>query len=415
MSDRDTATRIAHLLTRTTFGPAPGAVDFLSAFGYDAALDAVLGDGFGIFGSPVGDVPGLDGDEIQPLIRWWLDRMLDPSAGLHEKLVWFWHDHFPSSVDKCSPAALRSQHETIRRHALGNFRDLARDVVLGGAMMQYLDAGGSVGSDPNENLARETMELFLLGRGNYGEADVRGAARALAGWWVDWESGEPQFDPGSAYPGLVEILGTVGRFNAHEFVDLCCDRPACTEHVAGRLHRFLVGSDASAERLVELGEVFRDHDLEIAPLVRAIVDQPSFDESVGARPRCALEWFVVAARALGLESLTDDHIWALWALDQMPFHPPNVGGWGWTDRWLAPSQLLARTNLLLDLTGGELPPMRLDGDDPVGSALGRCGLHAVSPSTRAALDEAMWAPLAEDDAGHLLVYLALLSPEAALA
>ncbi|MFN3219102.1 MAG: DUF1800 family protein [Acidimicrobiales bacterium] len=416
----DTAA-VAHLLRRTTFGPAPGRLAELADHGYDAVLDAVLGRSdpstFGpVFAAPVLDVPDIDAaDDTDDLIFWWFDRMADPLAGLHEKLVWFWHDHFTSSVDKCSGPALVAQHRTVRRLALGNFRELVRAMVHDAAMLQYLDAAGSDGMAPNENLARELMELFTLGRGTYAQADVVAAARALAGRWVDWETAAVEVDDSRRYPGMLEFLGVRGRLGPDDIADIICAQPACAPFVARKLHGYLVGTDPDGERLDALAEVFVAADLEIAPLVEAIVDSETFRTAIRTRPRFGLEWYVAAANAIGLGPMTEDRAWHLYVVDQWPFRPPNVAGWGVGERWLSPSQMLARTNLVFDMFGWEPAPLRFDPAHVIADAMAHCGLPDPSASTLAALDAAYWAPLDEDTVNRLAVQILLTSPEFALA
>lgn len=234
--------RIAHLLRRTTFGPAPGQVEQLAPLGYETVLAGVLGDDdsspvlfaeAGLSSARTLDVPnvGRDNDDRVALVTWWVDQMRHPTAGLHEKMVWFWHSHFTSSFDVCPANALAAQHATVRRHALGNFRDLARAMVSDPAMLIYLDGAGSRGDRPNENLARELMELFTVGPGHYTEDDVKAAARALSGWWVDWDTAETGWDPDSAYLGALRFLGKRGRFSATDIVDILCDHKEAIDAV----------------------------------------------------------------------------------------------------------------------------------------------------------------------------------------
>lgn len=415
--------RIAHLLRRTTFGPTPGLIERLDALDldHDAVLDAVLGEGpTPLFADAVVDVPEVnnDGDGENELLRWWLDRMRDPLGGLHEKMVWYWHGHFTTSSEKCPARALAIQHRTIRRHALGNFRELAKAMATDPAMLIYLDGAGSQGHAPNENLARELMELFTIGAGTYTERDVKEAAKALSGWWVDWETGETGRDPGSAYPGAVRFLGRQGRFTPDEIVDALCDHEACAGFVAGRLFRFFVGTSPEPSQLEELAALFRDQDLEIAPLVSAIVRSPAFEASTFARPRYPIEWFIHVLHVLEVPEVMDDHLWILEQLDQRPFMPPNVAGWPDGDRWVSSSQALARGSALFAIvdTGGEHPPrFDFDEDDPVPDALARCGIHDPTPATLAALHDAYWAPFDADEVNALLVYLALNAPDVVLA
>ena len=133
---------------------------------------------------------GIGEDDYDALLNGWIRQLRHPEAALHERLTWFWHGHLTTSTDKASfVPALWRQQRLLRRHALGNFRDLLRDITTDAAMLVYLDGDGSVADAPNENFSRELMELFTLGRGSYGEADVRAGARALAGWSVDTEDG----------------------------------------------------------------------------------------------------------------------------------------------------------------------------------------------------------------------------------
>ncbi|MEM7286470.1 MAG: DUF1800 domain-containing protein [Actinomycetota bacterium] len=413
--------RIAHLLRRTTFGPAPGLIAGLDDLDYDAVLDAVLGEGpIPVFDGPVLDVPDVDNGNRgeDELIRWWTERMRAPLGGLHEKMVWYWHGHFTTSVEKCPASALAIQHRTVRRHALGNFRELARAMVIDPAMLIYLDGAGSQGVAPNENLARELMELFTVGPGNYSERDVKEAAKALSGWWVDWETGETGRDEGSAYPGAVRFLGRRGRFSPEEIVDALCDLDACPRFVADRIFRFLVGAEPEPEHLDELASLFRAENLEIAPLVGAIVRSRAFDDAIHARPRYPIEWFVHVLGALEAPAVVEDHLWILQQLDQLPFLPPNVAGWPEGDRWVSPSQMLARASALFsiaDSVGDDGPRFGFDEDDPIPEVIARCGIHDPSEATLRALDEAYWAPFDAEEVNALLVFLALNSPDVVLA
>ena len=138
-------------------------------------------------------------------------------------------------------------------------------------MLLYLDGAGSNGDNPNENLARELMELFTLGVGNYAEDDVKAGARALSGWRVDWENNEAWFEPDAHYDRPLTFLGTRARFGVDEVVDAVCDHAACAVHVATRLHTHLVGVEPEPDEAERLARVFRSADLEILPLVEAIV------------------------------------------------------------------------------------------------------------------------------------------------
>ena len=350
-----------------------------------------------------------DWDEV---LLWWTDRLTDPAAGLHERMTWYWHTHFTSSLDKSSQRSMWIQHHLLRNHALGNFRDLCQAIAVDGAMLQYLDGSYSTGDAPNENFARELMELFTLGAGNYTEDDIRVAARGFSGWAVDWETGEVTFDAERHYGRPLEFMGIRRRWDAESLIDAILDQPACAAHVAGRIHRHLVGTDPSPARRSELAAVFRGADYEILPLVEAILRHADFRDAIQARPRQPLEWLVAMLGATGhLDSELE--IWWLDLLGQVPMSPPNVAGWPDGERWLAASQMLLRTTRVIEL---ELPDSLYDEvPATIDAVLDRCGIYDPSPATLAALERAARAQPEYENGLEMLMTLALTSPEFSLA
>jgi uncharacterized protein (DUF1800 family) len=395
---------IAHLLRRTSFGPFPGQIDARISAGYTAALEAVLDAA----PAPV-DLPrlGRGNDDYERLVRWWLDRMRDPASGLHEKMVWFWHGHFTTSLDSVDPADALRQHAMFRTHALGNFRALTQAITVDPAMLRYLNGAGSTGDAPNENYGRELMELFTLGRGNYTEADVRAAARGLAGWDVD-DDGEAQFDETNAYRGVLTFLGRTGALYAADVIDTVCDQPACASFVAAKLHRFFVGVQPSDDRLAELATTFRESGLEIRPLVENILRHASFAGARMARPRTPVEWFIAATAGLGVTGDAGD----LEPMGQVPFYPPSVAGWPEGNRWLAAGSVLARAAAAGDMADDTEVS---DTADLVTHVLERLSLYEVSAATRGALDRLASRVESHRDRASALYLTAVLSPEFALA
>ncbi|CAN5606766.1 DUF1800 domain-containing protein [soil metagenome] len=399
---------IAHLLRRTGFGPAPGEVEMAGS--YDEALAAVLDtaadDGV--------EMPDPDPEVAFPGVLWWLRRMQDSPAPLHDKLVLFWHSHVPSSTSKAPPDLLARQHNLLRRNAQGNFRTLMRGIVQDAAMQLYLDGAGSDASAPNENLARELMELFTLGRGNYTEGDVRAAAKALAGFTVDRQSGAVGFDSNAANDGRLTILGVTDTFDAERVVDVVCDQPACAEFIAAKLYRFFVGVAAPDSRRAELAASFRAGDLEIMPLVEQILTGPEFAQSRLTRARLPVEWFVAAHAAFD-RIIAGEDVWKVGELGQMPFLPPNVAGWPVGPEWAGAGRQLLRASMALGLSWDERP-IDLEGSSPAtrsDSALKRCGLFEVARTTRSALEVVADQLDAAGGGDRALVAAALASPEAA--
>ena len=400
---------IAHILRRTSFGPAPGVVESLADLDADAVIDRALAT---IDDRGAGSAPDLDDNGDAQLVRWWMDRLRDPAAGLHERMTWYWHGHFTTSLDRVSAPMMWGQHQLVRTHALGNFRDLARAMVHDAGLLVYLDADGSDGANPNENLARELMELFTLGVGNYTEDDVKAAARSLSGYRVDWDTAEVSFDAEAHYARPVRFLGRRARFDADDIVDALCDRAACARHVAGRLHRHLVGTDADDDRIESLAQVFRSANLEILPLVEAVLRSDEFLTARRTRPRQPVEWLVAALAALGATDVELDP-WELEAGGQVPFRPPNVAGWPDDDRWTAGNQVLHRVNRVLDLSWEEM--IDIDVVPEVDAVLARCGIFAVSDTTRRSLVAASRNQSEYEQGLELLFALTLVSPEFALA
>ena len=398
---------VAHVLRRIGFVAHPDAVDQWA--GSTAELVETQIADVGVT-APDYDLAG-EWEDYELVVGWIVGRFRSRDAGLHERMTWFWHDHFATSIDKVGDVTpMYTQHRILRQHALGNFRELVRAVITDPAMLIYLDGDGSYGEAPNENLARELMELFTLGVGNYTEQDVRGGARALAGWWVDWERWQAHFEPEDAYQGEVDFLGRRGRIDVDDVVDAVCEHPACSRFVAAKLHRQFIGTEPAPDRVEHLAAVFRSSGLEIRPLVAEIVSDPSFLANRNTRLRSPIEWLSAALVASGMDD--DVGPWTYEQLGQVPWSPPNVGGWPDGARWGGADQLLRRVDLATWFASEE----HLFGADPVADVLQRCSLFEVSPQTRETLQRvAKRTSSASWEQESLLFSLALASPEFALA
>lgn len=393
---------LAHVLRRLTLGPIPGAIESLDGTTPGELIRQLL-DAAPLLIDP----PGLTEDnesEVPP--NWWVSTMRRSDAGLHERMVWYWHGHLTSSIEKSSGWMIVDQHMLLRRHALGNFREMLREITLDPAMLYWLDGSESDVAAPNENYARELMELFALGRdsGAYTEADVAACAKALAGYWVNEEdNNKVEFESDSALRRPVQFLGRPAQ-NVNEVIDIVCDHPACARHIARRLHVEFVGAEPSPERLDQLALVFRNNDLELLPLVEAIVTDSRFFDDAVPRPRSALEWFLAFERLVGAELDT----WIMEQMGQLPFSPPNVAGWPDPQRWVSSGQLLAKAQTALDEAHGT---EALDADDPVGEVLRRACLPEISAETRAVLEQIVTSTKQRLELSSLLHATIALSPE----
>ena len=396
---------IAHILRRTTFGPFPGQVKALVPGGVDAAISKILAAP----AMKTTPAPPLDDDGSNAPVDWWLDRMADPAAGIHEKMTWFWHGHLTTSHAKVFRWKTEfPQHVLLRKYAMGDFQALLQQITVDAAMLTYLDGSWSNSDDPNENYSRELMELFVLGRGNYTQDDVHNGARALAGWYVDWDAGKTGFNDWGALDAAVPYLGKQVK-RAPDVVDAVLAHPAAAPWVVGAIHRFLAGRGPGRAG-ARLADTFRSGGWQTRPVVEAIVRDPNFLRGRLGRPRTPVEWLIPAMAALGF-TRKDVRRWTLSDMGQLPFHPPSVAGWPTGLRWLSPSFALARAAFATEATG--LAAVAAAAD-PVAAALERCSLFEVSAQTRAALTAAADSLPDAKERATVLLGLAIGSPDFAI-
>ncbi len=360
-------------------------VDQLSELSRDDAIAAMLQSSWEQIPQDPGDqldqIP-MEKDDWSEVSQWWIHQMTDPGTGITDRLTWFWHSLLTTNAYKVEgPQLVASQLTGLRAQSRGNFRELLHNFIGSGALLQYLDASYSVASQPNENLARELMELYTVGRGNYTQDDVRAAARALAGWVV--EDGKVEFRSENAFIAPLVFMDTQADWDTTTIVDRLCDHPATAARISNRLWRFLIGSDLPADSAVELGKWWQNKDLEITPLVERIVTDPSFFDSRMSRPRSALEWFC----ATSVLSQPDDTVWAVDSLGQTPYLPPTPAGWPEGDKWLATGSIGRRARFAhsLDLTAAAVEHADLEPAEAVEDVIRRCGLHSLSTGTLKAL------------------------------
>lgn len=339
---------------------------------------------------------------------WWLDRMVAVADPFPERMTWLWHGHFATSWRKVRQAQLMyAQNDTMRRLGRGDFRMLAQAMIVDPAMLIWLDGGGNRVGKPNENLAREFMELFTLGFGNYTETDVRQAARALTGWRVNYRTDTAAVTARAHDPGPETVLGAAGAFDAASLLDLLIGLPPSPTFIAGRVWTRLVcdtpPDPATMDHLI--AAYGPGHD--ITALVRAAVSSPAFRDPTSVLVCEPVLWLVGALRALKLPASTLPAPAlgaALVGLGQVPFAPPNVGGWPAGTPWLTTAAALTRLKLAQSLVkAGDISPVT---DTPpagrVEATAALLGLPTLTTRTRAAL-----TPLS----GQPPLLMAMASPE----
>ena len=289
---------------------------------------------------------------------WWLYRMLYGHHPLREKMTRFWHNHFATSNAKVRSAAFMiRQYELLNRHALGSFRTLLREMSLDPAMMIWLDTESSKKGMPNENYARELMELFSLGIGNYTEKDIREAARAFTGWTVNRRSREVAYNAAQHDDGEKTVLGQTGPWNPDDIVRICLEQKAAPTFIVGKLYRFLVSEAVppSDHLLRPLAEQFRQSDYDFGKLVETVLRSNLFfsPEVYRTRVKAPVDFALGIVRALEGRLGTVALAQSLEGLGQSLFYPPSVKGWDGGAAWLNGQTVLFRQNLALALTSTE--------------------------------------------------------------
>src|SRR5271170_8088969 len=290
--------------------------------------------------------------ETNRVAYWWANRMLTSPQPLREKIALFWHGHFASNEAKVRDyRKLLGQLELFENQGTGNIRDLTMAVAQSPAMLSFLDAGVNVKGASNENFAREIMELFTMGVGNYSEKDVREAARAFTGWnYVDLKFvvNKDQHDDGEK-----TFLSRTGNWDGVQVIDIILQQPATADFIAAKIYRYFVREDLSPELQKQLGAVLRDHDYQIAPLLETIFLSRDFysPASVGTEIKSPVELAVSTYRKLGLAKVpgVPDFNNATGALGQRLFSPPTVAGWAGGTSWITPGLLLERGNFARDV------------------------------------------------------------------
>ncbi len=395
------AAQAERLLFRAGFGPRPGEAAKLAALGLDGAVRSLTRP---VSTALVGPAPSVDGKPLAPGDAWgheglwWLDRMIRTQAPLVERMTLVFHDWFATSVQAVAPDLLLDQNRTLRRHALGRFGDLFAAMTRDPAMLMWLNGVDNSKDAPNENYAREMLELFTLGAGRgYTERDVREAARALTGFRNDWVDGRPRhfrLDPAAHDPGVKTIFGHRGRFDWQDAVRLALAHPKHPSYFVRRLWDHFVPVAPSARDAAALAALYRRSGGAIRPVVEAILRHPALH----AGPRMVKPPVVYVAgllRAVGRGVDTDAWSWLCGLTGQRLFEPPNVAGWDaerwidtatWRGRWLAANTVLDGTSLDDNETTGALH-VGLTAAQAVDRALDALGRPTLTPATRAALED----------------------------
>jgi hypothetical protein len=315
--------------------------------------------------------------ETRRIGYWWANRMLQTTHPVEQKMALLWHGHFATHESKVRDyRKMLRQIDLFERGATGNLRDLAIKVAQDPAMLYFLDAQYNVKGAPNENFAREVMELFTMGVGNYSEQDVRECARAFTGWYFDDLAFKVDADKHDAGPKT--FLGRTGNFDGVDVLRIIFEQPVTAEYLAGKIYRFLVRDELSPDLGRKLGAILRDGDYEVKPLLTAIFSSKDFysQASYGGHIKSPVEHLVGMMKQLGAEEIpgVPDFNQATIAMGQHLLYPPSVAGWAGGKAWITPGLLLARGNvardvLIPDMTGFRDWNFAAGSDDVLGRRL----------------------------------------------
>jgi uncharacterized protein (DUF1800 family) len=390
----------AHLLNRAGFGGDPSEIQAFHALGREKAVDSLFAadppDAFPIpdwavtenavaaqqeFRRSIREIDaksaGLPEEKRAEMRRdarrehqrqtrkegieaqaWWFRRLLKTQAPLREKMTLFWHDHFATSLQKTNrPALLMQQNQLFREQAFGNVKKLTVQVLMDPAMLLYLDSQTSKKGQPNENFAREVMELFTLGEGNYTERDIAEAARAFTGYRLNAQKltvvhQKPQWDNGDK-----TLFGQTGPFDGKDVIGLIFEQPQAARWIPKKLWEYFVAEDPADAIVDTLAESFKRSGLQTGPLLREIfLSKEFYGESVmRSQIKSPIQYLVEMIKQLEIsEPPAGFPLTGQQQLGQLLFMPPNVAGWDWGKGWINTNTLLSRYNLAGFLTkGGE--------------------------------------------------------------
>jgi len=355
------------LLWRAGLGATPAQVDAATALGYAQAVENVLA----ATDTPTPPTlppwpaqlpPNATADQkiaysnavnaanstgITMLTDWWVNLLHTSAASLQEHLALFWHNHFATSNDKVRrPSFMLGQNQLFRTMGAGKFVDLLVAVSKDPAMLIWLDNATNVKAHPNENWARESMELFSIGLGNYTETDVREAARACTGWTLSYD-GVVAFDPTRFDSGTKTLLGQTGNFGLDDFSHMLAAHPATATHLCTKLFTWFCGDAPAASDLAPLIAAWNTTGGEIQSVLRALFLSAAFTpaSATTAHMKSPAAWTFGLLRGLGVGATDDTVANALSAQGMSLFRPLNVGGWPHGTAWISPDDQLLRYNL----------------------------------------------------------------------
>jgi len=421
------AADIAHLFRRAGFGALPAQLDHLAPYGYAAVVDYLLDTTTpdpGVAGLSPPDVVSSVVWSTDPSVRsmqnqdlsgqdnmlasWWLSRMARAERPLIEKMALFWHGHFATSVDKVSyPGLMLAQNQIFRTMGLGNFEALTTAVAEDPAMLVWLDTRSDYKAHPNENFARELMELFTLGMGNYTEDDVREAARAFTGWTFDPNIFAFKVNASQHDNGIKTVRGQTGNLSGTDVIHQVTNDPISARFVAAKVWSHVAYPVGPADPVIDDLVPAYGSDLDVLALMKAVLLHPAFRSSraKSGLVKTPIEYVAGVMRALNLAAEYPPVAPSLSSLGQVPFRPPSVAGWPQNGYWLSTAASRARLSFARSAAAkADISPVIDAPPSQRSLAAARMLSIDLSPATTAAMQAVARSPVD-------VMTLALVCPE----
>ena len=422
----------AHLLRRAGFGGSAADIQALSLVDQATAVDQILTVPAG--GPPAGPPSvgtSTNGYQVWvDMVHWWIDRMRTAPSPVVEKLTLFWHDHFATSMNKVTdPVDMFQQNQVFRENGLGSFRALTHAVSIDPAMILWLDNDPNTAGSPNENFARELMELFTLGVDQYTQDDVVASARAWTGHGVDSTGEVYQFHPGNHDTGMKTFFAITQNWDGPQIIDEILQGAKAgiaARFIANKVWSWFAYPNPPSSVIDAVTADFQaSTDLDITALLRSIFNRPEFYSAAAKQGllRTPTEFIVAALRATGVSAADANPEWYMDGMGQTLFYPPNVAGWHQNAYWISTSAVWARAGFARNLTWKAVTAGILAGvaqlsvHDAVQLAFDTFGIITPSVATRTDLEAWLTAERAANSGAQQanLITLTMLTPEFQLA
>jgi len=330
-------------------------------------------------------------EDLKNLNIRWLDEMINSEAQLREKMSLFWHGHFACRVN--NSFFQQELLQVVRTNALGNFATLLRSVSKSPSMLQFLNNQQNRKQHPNENFAREVMELFTMGRGNYTENDIKEAARAFTGWGFNVQ-GEFVFRKNQHDDGNKTVLGKTGNYNGDDIIDLLLEQKQTAKFISKKIYRYFVNENIDEAKLEWLGNRFYQSGYDIKKLLEDIYTSDWFydEKNIGTKIKSPIELLAGIRRLLPMQ-MENDQAQLLFqrTLGQVLFYPPNVAGWPGGKTWIDSSSLMLRMRIPQILTANEALDIQPKADDDIQMGMMEAGVKKMKEAVRGGTATVEWA------------------------